>query len=83
LLHEPHPTKTLEIRGKLVPAPRWELCWSALEVYKPRSAESLAARRVSRERRREAREERKFAEENPLLAHVGIRRQDVTREKRR
>jgi hypothetical protein len=79
LLHEPHPSKTLEIKGTRVPAPRWELGWSALELYKPKSAESLAALRVSREQGREAREDRKFAEENPLLAHVGIRRQDVSR----
>jgi hypothetical protein len=83
LLYEPHPTKTLEIKGKLVAAPRWELCWSALELYRPRSAEDLAALRVSRERGKAAREDRKFAEENPLLAHVGIRRQDVARERER
>jgi hypothetical protein len=66
-----------------VPAPRWELGWSAIELYKPKSAESLAALRVSREQGREARADRQFAEENPLLAHVGIKRQDVTREKGR
>src|SRR5437588_6417193 len=27
-LHEPHTTRKLEIRGELVAAPRWELCWS-------------------------------------------------------
>jgi hypothetical protein len=83
LLHETHPTKTLEIKGKLVPSPRWELCWSALELYKPKSAEGLAALLVSRESGRETREDRQFAEEHPLLAHVGIKRKDVTREKGR
>src|SRR5437868_5136769 len=32
-LHEPHPTRCLEIGGKLVPAPRWSLTWSSLERY--------------------------------------------------
>jgi hypothetical protein len=30
LLQEPHPMRRLEIKGKMVPAPRWRLCWSAL-----------------------------------------------------
>src|SRR5262249_53504356 len=51
LLHEPHPTPTLEVRGKQVPCPRYSLCWSALERYEPRSAEQLAAARVKRQQR--------------------------------
>lgn len=51
-LHEPHPTRTLEVKDKIVPAPRWSLCWSALELYVPKSAEHLATLRASRERNR-------------------------------
>jgi hypothetical protein len=78
-LHEPHPTRTLEVKGKLVPAPRWSLCWSALELYEPKSAEALAALRTSRERSRAKRADEAFERENPLLAQAGIRRQDVER----
>jgi hypothetical protein len=51
LLQEPHPTRTLDIRGKQVPCPRYHVCWSALELYEPRSAEQLAAARAKRELR--------------------------------
>src|SRR5271169_218899 len=64
LLTEPHPTRRLEIKGQMVPAPRYSLVWSALERYEPRSAESLAAARATRERTKE----RKWAEANPLYA---------------
>jgi hypothetical protein len=65
LLHEPHPTRTLELlHGQVVPAPRWTLCWSALERYEPQSAERLAAGRV----KREAKAVEKAAEDNPLFA---------------
>jgi hypothetical protein len=65
LLHEPHPTQTLELlHGQVVPAPRWTLCWSALELYNPKSAEELAEARV----RREERAVEKQAEANPLFA---------------
>jgi len=68
LLHEPHPTRRFEVKGKTVAAPRWTLCWSALERYEPKSAEELAALRVARERGKAERQERKWREENPLLA---------------
>ncbi len=68
LLHEPHPTRRLEIRGELVPAPRWTLVWSALERYQPRTAEELAALRESRERKKAEREAKRWQEENPLWA---------------
>ena len=64
LLHEPHPTRTLEVRGRHVPCPRYSLCWSALDLYEPRSAEQLAAARAKREQRATERK----AEENPLFA---------------
>jgi len=64
LLHEAHPTRTMEIQGKQVPCPRYELCWSALERYEPRSAEQLAAARVKRRQRAVEKEIR----DNPLFA---------------
>jgi hypothetical protein len=64
LLTEKHPTLTVEVRGEQVPVDRYELCWSALELYHPRSAESLATARE----KREARAVEKEAEDNPLFA---------------
>jgi hypothetical protein len=73
LLHEPHPTKRLEIRGELVPAPRWTLCWSSLEIYEPKTAPELATLRESREKRKAERDERKWAEKEPLWAPLAER----------
>ena len=64
LLHEPHPTRTLEVGGEHVPCPHYHVYWSSVERYEPRSAEQLAAGRVKREQRAINRE----AEENPLFA---------------
>jgi hypothetical protein len=68
LLHERHPTRTVEVHGRQVPVGRYELCWSALERYEPRSAEQLAQLRATRERRRQERQDELWAEQNPLLA---------------
>jgi hypothetical protein len=68
LLHEKHPTRTLEIQGRQVSASRYSVLWSALERYEPLSAQALAARRVSRERNRAQRAEKQWQAENPLLA---------------
>lgn len=68
LLNESHPTRKLEIKGQMVPAPRWTLCWSTLERYEPRTAIELAKLRESRERGKAEREDRRFREDNPLLA---------------
>lgn len=70
LLTEKHPTYKLEIRGQQVSAPRWSVCWSAIELYRPMSSEQLAALRVSRERGKAERAEQNFREENPLLAWI-------------
>ncbi len=70
LLHEQHPTRLLEIKGTLVPAPRYSLVWSALERYEPKSAEALAAARVVRERNKAERAEQRYAEETPLFAMI-------------
>ena len=64
MLSEPHPTRTDEVRGERVPCPRYELCWSALERYAPRSAGQLAAARIKREEKAVEDE----ARENPLFA---------------
>lgn len=77
MLLEPHPTKTIEVRGQHVHPHRYSLCWAPFELYHPKTAEELAALRVSRERGREERADKKFAEENPLLAQAGIRREDL------
>jgi len=82
LLHEPHPTKRLQVKGEQVPAPRWTLCWSSLELYTPRPAEELAALRVSRAAGKDRKADKTWAEENPLLAQAGIKRQDLGPERR-
>ncbi len=68
LIHEKHPTRTVEVRGQPVPVGRYELCWSALELYEPKSAEELAALRVTRERNAEKRAVAQAIGANPLFA---------------
>ena len=68
LLHEKHPTRTVEVQGQQMAVAKYELCWSALELYHPKTAEELAQARTSRERRKEVRQDKHWAEENPLLA---------------
>jgi hypothetical protein len=68
MLLEPHPTHRIEVRGEMVAPHRYSLCWAPIETYHPRSAEQLAALRVSREKGRAEREERKWVDANPLLA---------------
>jgi hypothetical protein len=70
LLTELHPTKTIEIKGKPVALPRWQVYWSALELYEPRSAEQLAAARVTRQRNKAAREQQKYERDYPLFAEI-------------
>jgi len=71
LLHEKHPSREFTHQDQWVAYPRWTLCWSALELYEPKSAEQLAALRISRERGKTEREEKKWAEQNPLLVWAG------------
>jgi len=61
-------SRTIEVRGQVVHPHRYSLCWAPYELYVPKTAEQLAALRESRERGKAEREERKFREENPLLA---------------
>jgi hypothetical protein len=76
LLDEPHPTKTVEYRGRKVPVARYELHWSALEQYHPRDADQLAALRVSREQKKAEREEANHRAENLLFTTWAARNQD-------
>jgi hypothetical protein len=70
LLTELHPSKTIEVMGKRVPVARWQMYFSALELYEPRSAEQLAAARVTRQRNKAERAEKKYAEDYPLFAEI-------------
>jgi len=80
LLREPHPTRTLELlHGKIVPAPRWTLVWSAMELYQPKDADTLAKLRASREAGKKRRKQEQFAADNPLLSQAGIKPEDVER----
>lgn len=82
LLQQKHPTRTVEVRGQQVPVAHYELCWSALELYHPKTAEELAQRRATREQRRQEREDQRWAEENPLLAWAEETNQEDTPEKK-
>jgi hypothetical protein len=77
MLLEPHPTRGFEHQGRFIHIHRYSLCWLSYELYRPKSAEQLAALRESRERKKEERLDAKFAEENPLFARAGITRQDL------
>jgi hypothetical protein len=68
MLLEPHPTRTIEVRGQQVHPHRYSLCWAGYELYEPKTAEQLASLRVNRERGKAEREEKRWAAENPLLA---------------
>jgi hypothetical protein len=78
LLREKHPTRTVEVRGRQVPVGKYELCWSALECYEPKTAEELARLRATRERRRQERQEERWAAANPLLAWAERAGRDAT-----
>jgi hypothetical protein len=68
----PHPTQRIEVRGQLV-APHWySLCFAPYELYRPMSAERLAALRQTRE----AKKDEKWAAEHPLFALAGHMRQE-------
>jgi len=44
-------------------------------LYEPKSAEDLAALRATRERKKEERADKKFAEDNPLFTWMGLKRE--------
>jgi hypothetical protein len=68
MLLEPHATRGFEHQGQWHAIHRYSLCWSPYELYQPKTAEQLAALRANRERRKTEREEKQWAEDNPLLA---------------
>jgi hypothetical protein len=77
MLHEKHPTRGFEHKGKWAAYGRFSLCWGWYEEYSPKTAEQLAALRASREKGKADRADRKFEQDNPLLAQAGITRQDL------
>lgn len=68
MLLEPHPSRGFEHRGQWCRIQRYSLCWAPYELYEPKTAEQLAKLRASRERHRQEREDKRWADENPLLA---------------
>ena len=72
MLLEPHPTHGFEHRGQWCRIHRYSLCFAPYDLYTPKAAEQLAALRVERERRKAQREDKKWAEENPLWAQAGF-----------
>jgi len=71
MLLEPHPTSGFTDKaGQFHHYHRYSLCWSPFERYTPKTAEQLAALRVTRERNKAEREAREFAEEFPLFALI-------------
>ena len=70
MLQEPHPSMRIEVRGQSVAPNRYSLCWAPIEKYSPRTAEALAAARVTRERNRAIREQAKFEREYPLFVEI-------------
>jgi len=72
MLFEPHPTRTIEVRGQLVHPHRYNLCWSPYDLYEPMTAEDLARLRQSRERKRQERADAQWAADHPLLAWSGL-----------
>jgi len=74
MLLEPHATRGFEHKGQWCRIHRYSLCFAPFDLYDPKTAEQLAALRESRERKRAEREDAKWAEENPLLAWAGLKR---------
>lgn len=76
MLLEPHPTRGFQHQGKWCQVHRYSLCFAPYTLYTPKTAEQLAALRASRERRRAQREDKKWAEEHPLFASAGFKRDE-------
>jgi hypothetical protein len=70
MLQEPHPSMRIDVRGQLVAPHRYSLCWAPIEKYTPRSADQLAAARVTRERNKAIKEQAKFERDFPLWAEI-------------
>jgi hypothetical protein len=77
MLLEPHPARGFEHKGQWCPYHRYSLCWAPFGRYEPKTADQLAARRATRQRKKAEREEKQWAKENPLLAWAeAVRRQE-------
>src|SRR5205823_5116661 len=72
MLLEPHPTRGFWHKGEWCRTHRYSICFAPYELYEPKTAEQLAALRLSRERKKAEREDTKWAAENPLLAWGGM-----------
>ena len=72
MLLEPHPTRGFEHRDAWCRIHRYSLCFAPYDFYEPKTADQLAVLRVGRERRKAEREDKKWAEENPLWAQAGF-----------
>jgi hypothetical protein len=68
MLLEPHPTRGFQHQGKWCAIHRYSLCFAPYELYRPKSAQELAALRASRERLRAERERKRWEDEHPLFA---------------
>ncbi len=78
MLLEPHPTRTIEVRGEMVHPHRYDLCFAPYVLYKPKTPEQLASLRETRERKKDE----KFAEEYPLFALAGFTRKEKDADQR-
>lgn len=70
MLLEPHPTRRIDVWGRMVAPHRYSCCWAPIECYRPLTAEQLAALRVSREAKKAERERQQWIKDNPLLALI-------------
>ena len=68
---EPHPTRGFDHKGRWCSTHRYSLCFAPYELYHPKSAEQLAALRTTRQQKKAEREDKQWADENPLLAWAG------------
>ncbi|SRR5579883_1439259 len=68
MLRELHPSRGFEHRGQWCRIHRYSLCWASYDLYEPKTAEQLAQLRATRERHKQEREDKRWTEENPLLA---------------
>jgi hypothetical protein len=80
MLLEPHPTRGFALRGQWCRTHRYSLCFAPYDLYQPKSASELAALREAREKRKAEREEKQWAENNPLLAWAGLKPQATEEE---
>jgi hypothetical protein len=81
MLLEAHPTLRIEVKGHFVAPHRFNLCWAPLETYAPRTAEQLAATRVTRERNKAKTAEKKWAKDNPLFADLKEQEKETGRDR--